>query len=59
MGDILVGLREKADHISLSEEGRACELCNVIGLWSQKGCKQNHSEVGQSSPLPGNKYFGQ
>lgn len=35
------------------------ELRNVVGPWSQKGCKQNRSGVGQAQSLPGdNKYFG-
>lgn len=25
------------------------ELCNVVGIWSQKGCKHNLCEVGQAS----------
>lgn len=38
MGDILVGLREKTDHISLTEEGRACETyVMLLGYGARRG----------------------
>lgn len=44
---------------SLSGESLWEGLGNAVGVSSQKGCKQHHSEVGRAWLLPGNKYLGQ